>query len=61
MALIFLEFSNSSYVTIEDFIIKGEVDNISLQTAEDLQFLYREQNSTNTVYRVPVGTSDADI
>lgn len=52
---------DSSYLRIEDFEIYGEVENISLQTALDLQFLYRENNSAVTQYRVPPGTSDEEV
>lgn len=53
--------TNCSYLRIEDFEIYGIAEEIPLQTALDLQFLYRENNSTNTLYRVPPGTSDAEV
>lgn len=52
---------NCSYIRIEGLEIYGEVEQIPLSTAQALQFLYRENGSTNTLYRVPPGTSDAAI
>ncbi|RMB64148.1 T9SS C-terminal target domain-containing protein [Dokdonia sinensis] len=53
--------TNSSYLNIEDFELRGEVPNIPLSTALALQFLYRESGSTNTLYRVQPGTTDEDV
>lgn len=50
-----------SYIRIEGFEIYGQVDSIPLSTALALQFLYREENSTNSLYRVAPGTSEEDI
>lgn len=52
---------NCSYISIEDFNIYGEVENIPLSTALALQFLYREDGSTNTLYRVPEGSTAQDV
>ncbi len=52
---------NCSYLRIEGFDIYGEVENIPLSTAKALQFLYRENNSANAIYRVPPGTSDLEV
>lgn len=52
---------NCSYLRIEGFEIYGEVENIPLSTAKALQFLYRENNSANALYRVPPGTSDLEV
>ena len=52
---------NCSYLRIEGFEIYGEVENIPLSTAKALQFLYREANSNNALYRVPPGTSDLEV
>lgn len=52
---------NSSYIRIEGLEIFGEVENIPIETALALQFLYRENNSINTLYRVPPGTSDEQV
>ncbi len=43
---------NSSYIKFEGFEIIGEVDNISLDTAFQYQFLYRDLNGMDK-YRVP--------
>lgn len=56
-----LRVSNSSYLRFEDLTVEGEVDRIPYSTALALQFLYRESGSTNTLYRVPPGTSDEDV
>ncbi|WP_157686646.1 T9SS type A sorting domain-containing protein [Nonlabens sp. Hel1_33_55] len=56
-----LRITNSSYLRITDLKITGEVENIPLSTAEALQFLYREENSNNSLYRVQPGTSDEEI
>tara|TARA_R110002049_G_scaffold18043_1_gene69405 strand:+ start:9760 stop:11529 length:1770 start_codon:yes stop_codon:yes gene_type:complete len=53
--------TNSSYLKIENFNIYGEVERIPLFTALALQFLYRENGSTNTLRRVPLGTTDAQV
>ena len=52
---------NCSYVRIDGFEIYGEVENISLQTALDLQFVYRESGSQNSVYRVQPGTPANEV
>ena len=52
---------NSSFLKIEGFELYGEVENIPLATAEALQFLYREVDSTTTYYRVPPGTPDSIV
>ena len=56
-----LRITNSSYLRIEGFEIYGEVDNIPLSTALALQFLYREEDSTNSQYRVPPGTPASQV
>ena len=56
-----LRITNSSYLRIEGFEIYGEVENIPLSTALALQFLYREDGSTNTQYRVQPGTSASQV
>lgn len=53
--------SNCSYIKITDLDIKGEVNNIPLSTAEACQFIYRNNNSTNTLYRVQPGTTPAQV
>ena len=53
--------TNSSYIKIEDFEVSGEVQNIPLSTALALQFVYREENSTNSLYRVPEGSTVEDV
>ena len=54
-----LRVTNSSYLRIEGFEIYGEVNNIPLSTALDLQFLWDSLGTV--VYRVPPGTSDSEI
>ena len=53
--------TNCSYIIIENLELYGQVEHIPLQTALDLQFLYREAGSNNTLYRVPPGTSDEEV
>ncbi len=52
---------NSSYIRIEGLNIAGEVNNIPLETATALQFMYREDGSTNTLYRVQPGTPPQEV
>ncbi len=52
---------NSSYLRIEGLELSGEVENILLSTAKAIQFLYRESGSTNTLHRVPPGTTDEQV
>ena len=52
---------NCSYLRIEDFNIYGEVENISLETALALQFVYRESGSSVSLYRVQPGTPAAQV
>ncbi|WPR71948.1 T9SS type A sorting domain-containing protein [Flavobacterium sp. NG2] len=56
-----LRVTNCSYLKFEGLEIMGEVDRIPYSTARALQFLYREDPSTNTLYRVPFGTTDAEV
>ncbi len=56
-----LRVLNSSYLKFEGLEIIGEVDRIPYSTARALQFLYREDPSTNTLYRVPLGTTDEQV
>ena len=53
--------TNSSYVRVEGLELYGEVENISLTTAKDLQWLYRENGSIITERRIPEGTTVAQI
>ena len=55
-----VRFTNCSYIRFEGFEIQGEVDNIPLSTALALQFLFIDDMG-NVVYRVPPGTTDAEI
>ncbi len=56
-----LRILNSSYLRIEGLEVYGMVENIPLETALALQFLYREDNSINTLYRVPPGTTIDEV
>ncbi|RUA11254.1 MAG: hypothetical protein DSY82_03830 [Flavobacteriia bacterium] len=53
--------TNCSYLRIEDLELYGQVEKISLETAKALQFLYRNSGSSNSLYRVPPGTSDEEV
>lgn len=55
-----LRLVNCSYIRIEGFEVYGEVENISLQTALDNQFLYKDSDG-NIHYRVPPGTSAEEV
>ncbi|MDY7396810.1 hypothetical protein UMM65_16295 [Aureibaculum sp. 2210JD6-5] len=56
-----LRTTNSSYIRIEGLEIYGEVEKIPLSTALELQFLFRKDGSTNSEYRVPKGTTTAQV
>ncbi|KQC33343.1 hypothetical protein AAU57_08460 [Nonlabens sp. YIK11] len=56
-----LRVTNSSYLRITDLLIEGEVENIPLSTAQACQFLYREENSTESLYRVQPGTTPEEV
>jgi parallel beta-helix repeat protein len=51
---------NSSYIQVEGFTIEGEVQNISIATAKEYQFIYKNEKGT-IKYRVKEGTSNEDI
>lgn len=53
--------TNSSYLQIVGFEIEGEVNNISIETALALQFLYRNEGEEESLYRVDPGTSPEEI
>lgn len=56
-----LRVQNCSYLKFENIHIQGQVDQIPIETSLALQFLYRENGTTNTLYRVPVGSTDEEI
>ena len=51
---------NSSYIQIEGFEVYGEVENISMQTARDNQFIYKDADG-NIKYRVPAGSTADEV
>ncbi len=51
-----LRIIDSSYIRVEGFRIKGEVENISIATAKKYQFLYKTP-AGEIKYRVPKGSS----
>ena len=53
--------TNCSYLRIIDLELEGEVNNISLETALALQFIYRIGESTNSQYRVQPGTPPEEV
>jgi len=53
--------TNSSYLRIEDFEMVGIVDQVSLDTALALQFLYRQDGTPPTLYREQPGTPDTQV
>lgn len=53
--------TNSSYLKIIGFEMEGEVNNISIETALALQFLYRNAGETESLYRVEPGTTTEEI
>jgi len=56
-----LRVLNSSYLRFEGLNIYGEVERIAQETALALQFLYRENGSSNTKYRVAPGTTTEEV
>lgn len=54
------QIRNSSYIRIEGFEIEGERDNISLNTALQYQFTYKDSNGT-IQERVPAGTPASKV
>ena len=52
---------NSSYLQFEGLHIYGEVENIPMSTALALQFLYRDPDTDEVLYRVPPGTPDEEV
>ena len=56
-----LQIRKCAYLRVEGFEVYGEVENIPLDTALAYQFAYRENGSTETLYRVPPGTSDEAV
>jgi len=53
--------TKSSYIRIVGLELYGQVEKITLETAKALQFLYRNSGSSNSLYRVPPGTSDEEV
>lgn len=54
-----LRMTNCSYITIEDFDMRGQNEAIPTETALALQFLYKDGNVVK--YRVSPGTSDEEV
>jgi parallel beta-helix repeat protein len=55
-----IQIRNSSYIRIEGFEIEGELDNVSLNTALQYQFTYKDANG-DIQERVPAGTPSSTI
>jgi len=55
-----LRIMNSSFIKVEGFKIRGEVENITIATAKEYQFIYKTKNGT-IKYRVEEGTSNEKI
>ena len=55
-----IRITNSSYLKIEGFNVYGEVENISLKTALEEQFLYKDADG-NIKRRVAKGLSNSEI
>jgi uncharacterized protein YdeI (BOF family) len=51
---------NCSYIVVDGFNVYGQVESIPLQTAKDLQFLYKDEEGM-VHYRVPPGTPEEEI
>jgi len=53
---IIFQIRNSSYIQVEGFEIEGEVARISLDSAIANQFIYKDNSTGNTYFRVTPGT-----
>lgn len=56
-----IRITNSSYLRLEGLEVYGEVEHIPLETARALQFLYRDPETDEVLYRVPPGTPDEEV